>query len=69
MAISKLPLEEFGFTLYKREYRDALCLRYGWSLSHLTSTCTCSQSFSADHAITRNLGGYRDLTASLLSEV
>ena len=28
--LSVLPLEEHGFYLHKGEFRDALCLRYGW---------------------------------------
>ena len=42
-----------------------------------TSFCTCCMSFSVDHAMTCNLGGFptirhneiRNLTASMLSEV
>ena len=75
--LSILPLDEFGFSLYKGEFRDALCLRYGWSLPNVSSSCPCGMSFSVDHAMTCNLGGFptichneiRDLTASLLSEV
>ena len=26
--LSVLPLDEFGFSLHKGEFRDALCLRY-----------------------------------------
>ena len=33
--LSVLPLSEQGFHLHKGEFRDALCLRYGWSLSAL----------------------------------
>ena len=43
----------------------------------MSSSCTCGMSFSVDHAMTCNLGGFptirhneiQDLTASLLSEV
>ena len=43
----------------------------------MSSSCNCGMSFSVDHAMTCNLGGFptiryneiRDLTASLLSEV
>ena len=28
--LSSVPLEEFGFTLHKGAFRDALTLRYGW---------------------------------------
>ena len=29
-----LPLEEHWFYLHKGEFRDALCLRYGWKLNY-----------------------------------
>ena len=28
--LTALPLKEFGFDRHKEEFRDALCLRYGW---------------------------------------
>ena len=33
--LSALPISEHGFALHKGAFRDALCLRYGWRLSHL----------------------------------
>ena len=39
-----LPIENHGFSLqYKGAFRDALCLRYGWQLSLLPTTCACAQ--------------------------
>jgi len=32
-----LPLHEQGFHLNKQEFRDALCLRYGWQLGNTYS--------------------------------
>uniref|UniRef100_A0A1X7TJG1 Uncharacterized protein n=1 Tax=Amphimedon queenslandica TaxID=400682 RepID=A0A1X7TJG1_AMPQE len=37
--LSALPLKEYGFDLHKEEFRDALCLRYGWRPSGLPLTC------------------------------
>ena len=28
--LTSLPLEEYGFSLHKGAFRDALALRYGW---------------------------------------
>jgi hypothetical protein len=39
--LSVLPLEDHDFYLHKGEFRDALCLRYGWSLSNTPHTCNC----------------------------
>ena len=72
-----LPLSEQGFHLHKGEFRDALCLRYGWTLSNTPRLCNCDKDFTIDHAMVCHMGGFptirhneiRDLTASLLTEV
>lgn len=75
--LSVLPLDEHGFSLHKGDFRDAVCLRYGWSLSYLPTECVCGVSFSVEHAFTCPHGGYptlrhneiRDITAQMMSEV
>ena len=75
--LTVLPLAEYGFALHKGDFRDALCLRYGWRPQHLPSNCVCGKSFSVEHALSCNCGGFpikrhneiRDLTAELLDEV
>ena len=75
--LSVLPLEEHGFYLHKGEFRDALCLRYGWNLCSTPQTCNCGAQFSVDHAMICHMGGFptirhnelRDITATLLTEV
>ena len=70
-------METHGFYLNKSDFRDALCLRYDWSLSNIPRQCHCGKIFSVDHAMICPTGGFptlhhneiRDLTASLLSEV
>ena len=38
--LTVLPVvDEFGFTLHKITFRDALALRYGWSLHQIPHTC------------------------------
>ena len=74
--LSVLPLEEHGFYLHKGEFRDALCLRYGWKLGSTPQSCSCGAQFSVDHAMICHMGGFptichneiRDITASLLTE-
>ena len=61
----------------KQEFRDALCLRYGWQLSNVPDHCVCGSSFSVNHAMICRHGGLtfirhnelRDLTASWLQDV
>ena len=75
--LSVLPLEEHGFYLHKGEFKDALCLRYGWNLVNTPQRCNCSTQFTVDHAMTCHMGGFptirhneiRDITAFLLTEV
>ena len=56
--LSVLPLEEHGFYLHKGEFRDAVCLRYGWQLNNIPRTCKCGTQFTVDHAMTCHLGGF-----------
>ena len=75
--LTMLPVEEFGFSLHKGAFRDALALRYGWPLHNTPSTCSCGSHFTVEHALSCPKGGYpsirhnemRDLTAHLLTEV
>ena len=72
-----LPIEEHNFALPKGLFRDALCLRYGWTPPHLPSHCVCGSTFSTEHALSCPCGGLpsirhnniRDFTAKLLTEV
>ena len=71
------PIDEHGFSLYKSDFRDAVCLRHGLPLPHLPIECVCGTSFTVEHALTCSHGGYptichneiRDFTAQLMSEV
>ena len=75
--LTVLPLNEHSFSLHKGDFCDAVCLRYGWPLSHLPTECICGASFTVDHAFTCPHGGYltlrhneiRDISAQLMSEV
>ena len=75
--LTVLPLDEHGFSLHKGDFRDAVCLRYGWPLLHLPTECICGASFTVDHAFTCPHGGYptlrhnkiRYISAQLMSEV
>ena len=74
--LSALPMEELGFTLHKSDFRDALCLRYGWQPTNLSSKCACGASFLVEHALWYIMDGFltighneiRDFTANAMSE-
>ena len=75
--LTVLPLREHGFWLNKRDFWDALALRYGWQLDAVPASCVCGSDFTPDHAMICSFGGYptirhnelRDIIGSLLSEV
>ena len=74
--LTALPIKEHGFALNKGEFKDAVCLRYGWSLSLLPSHCICGNNLTIEHALNCKCGGFpsirhnelRDITADLLTE-
>ncbi|PFX33382.1 hypothetical protein AWC38_SpisGene1723 [Stylophora pistillata] len=77
IASGPLPLQEHGFNLGKREFRDAVKLRYDWPFDDIPSMCACGENLTVDHAMICKRGGFviqrhnefRDLEADLLSIV
>ena len=75
--LTVIPVKDLDFTLNKREFRDAIRLRYDWSIPDCPSVCVCGTSFSIDHAMVCKRGGFviqrhnelRDLEAELLDMV
>ena len=51
------PLQEQGFNLSKREFRDAVKLRYDWTFDDISSICACGENFTVDHAMICKRGG------------
>ena len=75
--LTSLPIEDEGFVLNKREFFDAITIRYRWNLKRTPTNCACKKPFDSDHAMQCPLGGYvirrhnrvRDLFAKLLDDV
>ena len=75
--LTSLPLKEEGYVLNKREFFDAINLRYRWDLKRLPEKCACNKKFDMDHAMNCNTGGYiirrhdrlRNMFAELLNDV
>ena len=58
--LNSLPLKDEGYSLNKREFFDALALRYRWELKRLPFKCSCSKkaAFEVDHAMNCLTGGF-----------
>ena len=77
VRLTELPLKEQGFNLNKREFRDAVKLRYDWPIDDIPSICVCGDTFTGGHAMICKHGGFvimrhnelRDLEAELLNIV
>ena len=75
--LEALPVQEHQFNLSKNEFRDGLCLRYGWTPDRLPATCVCGSTFDVAHAMSCPTGGLpsirhnemRDLLAHTMSDV
>ena len=53
-----LPIQSLGYTLNRQEFRDSVCLRYGWNIPNTPSYCQCKAENNIDHALNCKLGGY-----------
>ena len=75
--LTVILIQDQGYDLNKREFKDAIKMRYNWEISDLPKTCVCGNIFDMDHAMICRRGGFviqrhnelRDLEAELLSTV
>ena len=75
--LAVLPLKSLGYSLNKREFQDAISLRYGWTIPDMPKHCGCGKRNSVDHSLNCHLGGYvhlrhnkiRDTEAKIMKEV
>ena len=56
--LTVVPGKDVDFTLNKREFEDAIHLRYDWQISDIPSTCACGGVFDVDHAMICRRGGF-----------
>ena len=56
--LTVLPVEEFGFSLHKDAFRNALALRYSWHLHTTPSKCSCVSNFTVEYILSCPKGGY-----------
>ena len=76
-SLSAIPLEQYGFSLNKAEFRDTIMLRYWKELKCLPATYPCDQRYDTRHALNCKKGGFvtirhnniRDYEANLLAKI
>ena len=51
-----LPLSSVGYCFNKREFRDSICVRYGWKVKDTPTYCGCGKRNSVDHTLIRPNG-------------
>ena len=56
--LTVIPLEELDYNLNKKEFRDAIKLRYDWEITNTPMLCACGVQFSVDHAMVCQRGGF-----------
>ena len=75
--LNATPMKALGYVLNKQEFRDSVCLRYGWRIPDTPAFCQCGKKNSIDHTLSCPNGGYtimrhngiRDLEGELMKEV
>ena len=75
--LTALPLKDEGYVLNKREFFDAVRMRYKWELKRLPLNCACGKKFDVEHANNCHRGGFikrrhdriRDMFAEMLDDV
>ena len=56
-SLMVIPVKETNFNLNKREFRDAIKLRYDWQITDIPAIYTCGDLFTVDHAMVCRVGG------------
>ena len=56
--LTTLPLVKYHFSLSKSEFRDAICILYGWLPERLPAKCVCSENSTIDHALSCLRGAF-----------
>ena len=68
---------QIAWILNKQEFRDAVCLRYGWKIKDTPNYCACGEKNDVCHTLNCKKGGFvtmrhnaiRDVEANILREV
>ena len=71
--LTPLPLKTENYILNKREFFDAVAIKYRWLLKRLPILCACGNFFTTDHAMSCLKGGFihqrHDIIRDTLSKI
>ena len=56
--LTALPLARLSYSLNKIEFRDSICLRYGWDIPNTPRFCSCGKINNVNHILNCKKGGY-----------
>ena len=56
--LTALPLARLSYSLNKIEFRDSICLRYGWDIPNTQRFCSCGKINNVNHILNCKKGGY-----------
>ena len=68
-VLTHLPLAAYGFSLTKRDFHDAIAVRYGWLPGDVAKKCACGKKNSVGHACSCKLGGFPILVHNEIRDV
>ena len=57
-CFTALPLGRLSYSLNKVEFRDSICLRYGWEIPNTQRFCSCGKINNLNHILNCKNGGY-----------
>ena len=55
--LTALPLARLSYSLNKIEFRDSICLRYGWEIPNTPRFCSCGNFNNLNHILNCKNGG------------
>ncbi len=58
LLVNSRPSVQDVYFLNKQEFKDAVKLRYDWSLNHNPTRCTWGDLFNIDHIMIWGQGGF-----------
>jgi hypothetical protein len=59
--VTAMPTEEHETVLHKKDFVDAIYIRYGWQIPDLPEICVCGKHFDVQHSLDCGTGGFRTL--------